>query len=409
MVEFLKYIKGYVRIKVWGASPERFMNLCSNRNILLWNIEQEGDIYYMCISLQGFYNLRPIGRKTGTKAVILQRYGLPFLVPYVFSRKVFVLGLIFCVGFWIASSRFIWDISLTGNYQITEDVFMDFLRDEQVRVGMRRDALDIETLEKEIRRTFPQVTWTSAKLEGTRLLISVKENDAPILTREEGGSGGTDLISDCGGTVESMIVRSGVPLVRIGDAVEAGTVLVEGRVPIYNEDTTVREYLYVEADADVRIRHELPYKSTLPLSYVRKKYTGREKQRHFLRLGDLEVKWLWEQPYLVYDTVIRETTPLVFDKLGIPLHFGSYTFREYQNTEYEYAPEQAKALLTKEYEQFLFTLMEKGVQIIEKDVTIEKSGDNWMMEGALQVVEQAAGKAPTPTGENAGETTDSGE
>ena len=83
MIALLKYIKGYVRIRVWGLSPERFMNLCSNRDILLWDIVKDGDIYTMCISLRAFYQLRPIARKTGTRVVILQRVGLPFFVPVI--------------------------------------------------------------------------------------------------------------------------------------------------------------------------------------------------------------------------------------------------------------------------------------------------------------------------------------
>ena len=54
MVEFLKYLRGYLRIRVSGFSPERFMNLCSNKGILLWKIVKEGDVYYMNINLKGF-------------------------------------------------------------------------------------------------------------------------------------------------------------------------------------------------------------------------------------------------------------------------------------------------------------------------------------------------------------------
>ena len=149
MIELLKYLKGYLRIRVWGFSPERFMNLCSNRNILLWDISREGDVYYMCISLKGFYQLKDIVRKTGTRVAICQRYGLPFLIPTLLSRKVFLLGLCMAVFFWIWSSMFIWDIALVGNYHITEDLFQKFLKSRQVTVGMSKKQLDIESLEKE--------------------------------------------------------------------------------------------------------------------------------------------------------------------------------------------------------------------------------------------------------------------
>ena len=80
MKEFFRYLRGYLKIKVWGYSPERFMNLCSNHHILLWDIARQEDCYTMYISLSDFYKLRPIVKKTGTRAAVLERYGLPFFI-----------------------------------------------------------------------------------------------------------------------------------------------------------------------------------------------------------------------------------------------------------------------------------------------------------------------------------------
>ena len=406
MVGILQFLKGYVRIKIWGVSPERFLNLCSNKNILLWDIRKDGNVYTMCISLNGFLQLRPIARKTGVRAVILQRYGLPFLLPKLLKRKVFFVGLLLCVAFWIISYRFIWDISLDGNYQITQEVFQDFLAAQQVYVGMQKEDLDIGALEKEIRRTFPEVTWTSAKLSGTRLEISIKENDAPIITEQPRDQGGQDLVSEYSGIVTSMIVRSGVPMVKIGDTVEEGTLLVEGRIPIYNEDSTIREYLYTTADADITVEHTMIYQDTLPKSYIQKTYTGRTDSRLFLRLGSRELKLPMERPYLVYDTVIQGHTPAVLEKLSIPVSWGQYVYREYMNVEHEYTLQQAQAILTEKEVQFLQTLEEKGVHIIEKDVKIEESSVCWTMEGRIQM-EQLTGRLVPTAMEN--ETSDNGE
>lgn len=406
MVGILQFLKGYVRIKIWGVSPERFLNLCSNKNILLWDISKNGSEYTMCISLNAFRQLRPIARKTGVRVVILQRYGLPFFIPGLLKRKVFIVGLLLCVAFWIVSYRFIWDISLDGNYQISQEVFQDFLAAQQVYVGMQKEDLDISALEKEIRRTFPEVTWTSAKLSGTRLEISIKENDAPIITEQPEEEGGQDLVSEYSGVITSMIVRSGVPMVKIGDTVEAGALLVEGRVPIYNEDATIREYLYTTADADITVEHTIPYRDTLPVSYIQMTYTGRTESRFYLRLGSKELKIPAERPYLVYDTVIQGHTPAVFEKLSIPISWGQYVYREYMNVEHEYTLKQAETLLTEKELQFLSSLEEKGVHIIEKDVKIEESSACWIMEGQI-LVEQLTGRLVPTTVEN--EISDNGE
>ena len=180
MTEWIKRLQGYVKIRVWGFAPQRFINLCSNKGVLLWNIEKQDDIYMMCVSLKAFYQLRPIARKTKVRVVISERCGLPFLVPGMLKRKVFFAGFFLTAAFWILSSFFIWDIRVSGNLQVTEDVFFKFLEQEGVHTGMRKSNLDIGELEKQIRRNFPQVTWTSGRLDGVRLFIELKENDMPV-------------------------------------------------------------------------------------------------------------------------------------------------------------------------------------------------------------------------------------
>ena len=166
-----------------------------------WNIEKQEDVYTMCIGLRSFYELRPIARKTKVRVVISERYGLPFFVPGMLRRKAFLAGLFLAVAFWLISSLFVWDIQVTGNYQVTDDVFYSFLEQEGIHTGMRRSELNIGELEKQIRRKFSQVTWTSGRLDGTRLVIEVKENDmsVPEVVQDAAGAG-KDLVAECNGS-----------------------------------------------------------------------------------------------------------------------------------------------------------------------------------------------------------------
>lgn len=389
MVKVLKYLRGYVRIKVWGFSPERFLNLCSNHEILLWDISREENIYYMSISLKSFYKLSSICRKTGTRVVILQRYGLPFLIPKIAHRKVFVTGCILAILFWMITSRFIWDIQLSGNYTITEDVFRVFLQQNNIHVGMLQKELDIESLEKEIRKTFPQVTWTSAKRSGTRLFIAIKENDAPILETFQEQKKESDITARFQGRILSIVVRKGVPKVKKGDLVEPGSMLVAGSIPVYNEDQTVREYQYVDADADIIMEHTRFCRITLPTSYVLKTYTGRSSRQTFLQVGEKRIGKRDKKPFLSYDTVEKTSRPLVFEKLSIPIFYTTSCNREYLNMEHLYTRKQAEEKLSDQMDLFLYRLHEKGVQIIEKNVKIDGNGKVWTLQGEFLVHESA--------------------
>ena len=391
MIAFLKYLRGYVRIRVWGFSPERFMNLCSNKNILLWDIRKYGEVYEMNISLKGFFSLRPIVRKTGTRVAVLKRCGLPFFVPKVRARKFFVIGLFLAACFWMWTSRFVWEISLSGNRNITEDVFWDFLEGQEVFVGMSKGRVNIEELEKEIRRQFDQVTWTSARLEGTKLEIVIRENT--LLQYEQQGQEdfpyGSNLVADMEGRIVSMIVRSGVPQVTIGQDIVQGDLLVAGSVPVNNEDGTVRKYQYVRSDADIYVQRQISVRETLAMQYTDQVYTGRETRRTILGNGEKTLELSVKQAgYLYYDILEEKENITLLDGLSLPLFFGHVTYREYQNVEKIYSLEEARELLGIKYSEILSTLEEKGVQIIEKDVKIDEENNDWVLQGVLTVVQQ---------------------
>lgn len=386
MIGILKYIKGYVRIKIWGFAPERFLNLCSNKNILLWDIVKDKDVYYMNISLSGFRNLRSIARKTKTRVVILKRYGLPFLLPKIFSRKFFCLGLIAAVFFWFYTSFFVWEITIEGNQTITDDIFMDFLAEKGIGIGVKSSKIDIEQLEKDIRREFDEITWTSAKFSGTNLIIAVKENDAVLSpVREEVIS---DLFADKDGIIVSMIVRSGVPKVKIGDTVEMGTLLISGDVPVYNDDNTIRNYQYTRADADIIVERYRDVYITLPYDYIKKVYTCRQKKQTSIHIAGRDFFFGQQANFTYFDEVSSKNEITLMKGITLPFSFSTHTYREYQNMECVYTLQEAEELLKQEFDKLLEDLKNKDVMYLEENVNMNTSRGNWILTGELKVREK---------------------
>ena len=307
-----------------------------------------------------------------------------------FTAYIAPIVIFLAVAFWLISSLFVWDIQVTGNYQVTDDVFYSFLEQEGIHTGMRRSELNIGELEKQIRRKFSQVTWTSGRLDGTRLVIEVKENDmsVPEVVQDAAGAG-KDLVAECNGVITDMIVRCGVPKVSIGSEVAKGDILVEGRIPIYAEDGTVREYRPVTPDADIVLEHTGTFQAYLPADYIRKKYTGRQKTFYFIHFGDREWKPEKKMDFLQYDSVLETCPVKALEYLQIPCMVGRITYREYQKTEYYYTVSEAETVLQKKIMDFLETLDEKGVQIISKDVKIETKRAGWTAHGELLLREAA--------------------
>ena len=400
MIQVIRFMKGYLLIKVSCFSPERFMNLCSNHNIFLWDIENYGEYYMMKISLKGFYQIKGITRKTGTRVVITKRYGLPFLSPRMWRRRIFLAGLLGSLFFWMWMSRYIWAIEVEGNYYVTTDIFQDFLYENGFQVGMKKDDVVIEQLEKNIRSEFDIVTWTSARIDGTRLLIQVKENDlisvqdkAPEKAQE---GEGIDLVAGKEGEVVSIVTRSGTPKVSAGDMVKEGDVLVEGGIPIMNEDGTVRKYEYCRADADILLRCVYRLTEDIDEKYEQKQYTGKEKKRPFVMVGTKKVNIPdFGGEYEEFDVVEEKDQLKLFENYYLPLYFGCDHIREYVTEEKIYKKEEVKGLFEEKIKKFIESLQEKGVQIIEKNVTINKVSGVWKMKVDFLAVEKTGTEKKT--------------
>lgn len=390
-------------IKVWGYSVERLLNLCGNHDVLVWDIEDHGAYHTMHISIAGFFALKPLLKKTGTRVAVMGKYGLPFFVSKMWRRKLFVTGLICCILFWCLASFFIWDIQIEGNFALTEDVLMDYLEEKGVHTAMKKSALDIGKLEQELREDYELITWTSMQLRGTTLLIHIKENDMPVYDNQDKAETdkGMDLVAEKDGVVTYIITRSGVPRVACGDSVQEGDVLVSGAIPVYNEDTTVRRYQYVVADADITLSYGQNLTLEEEVAYEEKCYTGEEIEIPVAGAGEKEVALRFRKvPYAFYDTSEEKKQVQLLDHLYLPLYYGKRTVREYEIVSKMHTEEEMKTLLQEQWRKIISTLNEKGVEIAEKNVTIKKNDKKWVLQAQMQLEESAVKLAPTTVAES---------
>ena len=194
--------------------------------------------------------------------------------------------------------------------------------------------------------------------------MQIKENDLP--TKEEqyqenaSFADGADLAAAADGTVVSILTRSGVPMVRAGDEVKKGDVLISGLVPVKNDDQTVREYGRVVSDGDVVIETKKQVHLTQPFSCQYKNYTGREKTKRFVTAGSR--RFLFPPGkcrFVKYDEVVEQERVRLFGQIDLPVFTGTLTLREYLLVDAVYEEESAKRLLCSRLEKIIAGLEEK--------------------------------------------------
>ncbi len=386
MLSFLRFIRGYYLITLSGYSPERFFNLCRINNVVLWEIIPCEE-YYTCKIRHGDYaKIGPFLEKTKVCAKIQSEYGLPYILHRNKKRKVFFGGIIMSFLFLYGMSFYIWTFSFEGNHKISSEILLRFVNSLGVDHGTYKDSIDIQMIEEEIREYFDGISWVSVRINGTELMVSIKENY--MVEYNEDLQEGTldDLAAGISGTVVGMVTRKGVPLVKIGDKVQPGDILVEGRVPIFDNDGNIISYDYVDADADITIRTEYPIHRTISRYYRHKNYTGNEISIPYIRLGQHFLSFgYYKSQYSLYDVMVKENTNEVLEEFSIPIFWGTRRYCEYVEIEDLYGDEESVVLLKKFLEQTMKELEEKGVQIIENNVKIETNSQYLKLTGVLVI------------------------
>jgi len=391
------YWEGYLRIRLNGFSPERFLNLCMSRQIVIWDLRYQDNGYQFLISVKDYRRVRPLVRKAQVRLKILGRYGLPFFLYQNRKRKLYAAGLasFFLVLFFM--SQFIWDISIDGNYQFTDDTLIHYLETQGIRYGQFRSEIDCDALEETIRSHYPEIIWVSARISGTRLMIKVKENEVmgEIPQKEDAPR---DLVAEKSGTITRMVVRRGKAQVSVGESVEAGDVLVRGIVPIYNDaEELVREQL-VRADADVYAVTSESYRERIPALTMKRTETGRKRQGFRLRLGGISFLWIFptwgEEPW---EMTSRSRQVTVLGDFYLPVWIDQIQAREYQIYEHFLTKKELELEKERIHQKKRENFVQKGVQILENSVRILAEDSGWIVQGEFLLEEQiGTGKAIVP-------------
>ncbi len=389
-VLLMRYLRGYLKICVTSTSPERFLNLCRNRGILLWGLSPKGRDYEMCISVSGFRKLKPVLKKTKTKVVIKERFGLPFFFHKYRKRKMFFCGAAGCAVVVYLLSLFIWNIHIDGNQTRTDETILAFLEEKHTVHGMLRKDVDCEQIVKDIRQQFDDIIWVSAYVKGTRLMIQVKENSDTVTMPATEMEKPSDIVADKDGVVTEIITRKGVPLVHAGDEVKKGDLLVSGRVEVLNDSKEVTGYQYQTADADIFVQTVCPYEETMERSYKEKIYTEKERQKYYLQLSNTKFSvGTTKNQYSHAERHTKEYRWKLGEHFELPVSHGTELVREYRLQKKLYQKEEVRAILSENFHRFCEELEKKGVQILENNVKIHIGQNLAAAKGTLTLIEPA--------------------
>lgn len=379
------YWKGYLRIRIKSAYPERFFNICASKKIPIWEIESVEEAYEGFILISDFKRLLSVVRKTSTKLSIRNRYGFPFFLRSCRRRKGWVIGFLFFFLILYYSSCHIWEIHMEGNQIYSNDILMDYLKECGIVSGMNKNKISCPEIERLLRNQYEDMTWVSASIAGSRLFIRIQENTDIEFYYEENPAA-ADLIADHDAVITSIITRSGTPLVKKGDEVKKGDILVSSEVVIFDDFGSEIHREYVQADADILGEVLYAYQDRQAYQYELKHYTGNEQNGYAVTFGNKRL-FLWVLPvqYEAFDCISDLSKVRLGANFYLPISLEKWYYKEYTILQGEYSKEQAKQLLLERKNQNFQNFIEKGLQIIKNDVKIAIEKNEAVASGTVLV------------------------
>ena len=388
LVRIFYWLRGYLYVCIRGTSPERFINLCCNKNIALEELVRQGEDYQFRITIKNFKKLKPIARKTKIVPNIIKKVGLPFYLHRYRKRKGFVFGMLICMAIVYILSLYVWDINLQGGSKYTTDTMLQFLEEHDVYAGVLKKKVNCQEIEETIRLAYKDIGWVSAEMKGTRLIIKITETNMPAPAQK--ALEPSHMIATKDAIIESIVTRSGAPLVREGSVVKKGDILVSGIVPVMDDFGVLVNQHPVLADADIVCKTYYEYKEVFPLSYLYKNYTGKTKKGYYVSFL-LKKLFLYNPRYSynTYDIIVNEKSIHITDSFYMPFRYGTITAREYIEEKKTYTKEEAIAIAKLRLEHYFEKLQEQNVIITQNDVKITVENNKCITQGRIHVEEPA--------------------
>ena len=391
-LSMIKFFRGFLLVRLSGYSPERFLNLCSNHNILIWDLKNQDGCYEFHISIAGYRRLKPLLKKTKTRVTIRNRVGFPFFLYRYRKRKLYFAGIFLGVGFLMYLTTFVWLIDINGNSLITDDAILAFLEEKNASFGSKKSGIDCDALEEALRTDYEDVIWASVRLSGAKMTIDIQENLIAKKEMEENTKrldGAYHIVADKDATVTSIITRKGTPLVKAGSEVKEGDILVSSQLDIYNDSNEIVNYVFVPSDADIYGQTTYTYQDSFPMQYNHKVRVGEGKSSYSLSLFSYQLKFpsafQKDASFISY----TESRQLALAKdYYIPVILEKTTYYACGYEKVTLTKEEAKKKAGQNISQFLQKLEEKGIEITDKNVMIDFKDRKCRVHAKISAVER---------------------
>ena len=383
----LNYILGYVNILVEGYFVEKFINICNKQKIFLWNLKRsKTTIIYTNVSIKDFQKLKPIAQKTKCKIKIKSKKGLPFIFNKYKKRKIFVIGLAMVLITIFTLSKFIWNIEVIGNEKINADEIIQIANENNLKIGKFKNKVDTKKIINKLRLERDDIAWIGIEIKGTNAIIKIVESipKPNIIDDEEF----CNIVATKDAIIKKISAQNGTPVVKEGEIVKKGTVLIAGWLE--GKYTGTR---YVHATGSVQGKVWYTQKERIYFKQQKKEQTGNVENKYSLNINNFKINFnKGVSKFKNYDTIETNKKVKLFSNFYLPIELIKITNTEVNITDITYTLEEAKNIGIEKAKQELNNKIENLNNILSIQINDSQTSEYIEVEVTYEMLENIGTK-----------------
>ena len=302
----LRLIFGYVRIEVEGYYIERFINICQNKKILIWNLKREKGVkLYLNIGIKDFKKLKNIARKTNCKIKISKKKGIPFILHRYKKRKIFAIFLIIIAFAIYTSSKYVWNIEVQVEDDLQIEQIEEDLADLGLRKGVLKSKIETDKLINELRLKRNDISWIGIDLKGTNVIVkAVKADEKPDLLDN---SDYCNIVAKKSGIITKIIAQNGTAVVNVEDEVNEGDILIAGYM-----EGKYTDKRYVHSLGVVQAKIKYSKSERIYLNQEKLRDTGDEEKKFQIKFNNFQINFYKTlSKFKIYDTIEKTEKTII--------------------------------------------------------------------------------------------------
>ena len=376
------YIIGYIRISIEGYYIERFINICGNEKITIWNLKRNKNVKLeLNIGIKDLKKVAKIAKQTKCKMKIIKKKGLPFLFNRYRKRKLFfVFLLVIIIGLGI-SSNFVWNIQIVEeDKESIENLYPDVV-ESGLEIGKMKSKINTKDIINKVRLKRNDIAWMGIELKGTNAIVKVvKATAKPEIVDDNEYC---NIVSDKQGIITKINAQNGTIAVKVGDTVNVGTTLINGWME--GKYTGLR-YVHAKGEIQAKVWHTKNKK--ILYNATEKTETGNIENKYQIKINNFEINLSKRlSKFKIYDTIVLENKFKIFSDFYLPISLVKITNKEIKEEQKNYNAEQAKDLGIEQLQEELDKEIEDKSKVVNKIINTYEKEDGIEVYVTYEVLE----------------------